>query len=58
MSEQGHVLFKYVNNMQELEQTFGINIQKYLSAKVMDSVNVEQSGDNYNVRTITEFEKM
>lgn len=58
MSEQGHVLFQYINRPEGIDQTFGVNLKKYLAAKTPDSVNVEQAGDASNINTMTDFEKM
>ena len=36
MSDKGEVLFQYINKDQNLNQTFGINLKKYLAHQVLD----------------------
>lgn len=58
MSAEGHVLFKFTNKKEGIEQTFGVNLKKYLSQKTPDNVNVEQAGDSYNDKTMTDYERL
>jgi len=58
MSDQGYVLFKYLNKKDGVDQVFGVNLKKYLAAKPPEEVNVEQAGDASNVKTMTDMEKL
>jgi len=58
MSEQGHVLFRYINKPDGVDQVFGVNLKKYLAAKTPDITNVEQSGDASNTLTMSDYEKL
>jgi hypothetical protein len=41
VSDQGYVLFKFLNKKDGVDQVFGVNLKKYLSAKTPEDVNVE-----------------
>ena len=58
MSDQGYVLFKFLNKKDQVDQIFGVNLKKYLAARPPEDVNVEQSGDASNTLTMSDIEKL
>lgn len=58
VSDQGYVLFKYINKKDGVDQIFGVNLKKYLAARPPEDVNVEQAGDASNAYTMTDLEKL
>lgn len=58
VSDQGYVLFKFINKKEGVDQIFGVNLKKYLAAKPPEMANVEQSGDSPNYNTMTDVEKL
>ena len=58
MSEQGHVLFRFINKQDGVDQTFGVNLKKYLGAKPSEITNVEKSGDGVDRTTLNDYEKL
>jgi len=47
VSEKGEVLFQYSNKEQNLTQTFGVNLKKYIAHQVLDMDHVFRDADMY-----------
>lgn len=47
VSEKGEVLFQYANKDQNLTQTFGVNLKKYLAHQLLDMDHVLRDSDVY-----------
>ena len=52
------MLFRFINKQDGVDQTFGVNLKKYLGAKPSEVTNVEKSGDHVDASTLNEYEKL
>lgn len=53
-----YITFKYINKLQEVQQSFGINIKKYLGAQMHNITNLQQSTGERDYLKYTDIEKL